>query len=147
MTTDLDRLRSEALAAIADAGDLQALEAQRVALLGKKGSVTRRLKTLGDLPADERRAAGGAINALKQPLRVLRSLVPRLRTLLRRSRDLRCAQAALPPRTRTRPRSSASRPPSASLTKLALRLEHSSSRRAAKYDAQVREPASLHVHS
>ena len=30
--------------------------------------MTRRLKTLGDLPADERRAAGGAINALKQEL-------------------------------------------------------------------------------
>src|SRR3989337_1360775 len=43
------------LAAIAGAKDEAALEAARVAVLGKKGSVSELLKTLGTMTADERK--------------------------------------------------------------------------------------------
>ena len=65
---DLEALRSELTAAIDGAGDLDALEAVRVAALGRKGSVTGLMKTLGRLDADERKAAGQAFNALKDEI-------------------------------------------------------------------------------
>jgi phenylalanyl-tRNA synthetase alpha chain len=61
-------MREEALTAIANAPDLKSLQDVRVAYLGKKGALTQQLKTLGNLPADERREAGQAINALKTEL-------------------------------------------------------------------------------
>lgn len=62
----LDELVAAAKADIAAAGDLPALDAVRVAYLGKKGALTTRLKALGELSADERPAAGQAINRAKQ---------------------------------------------------------------------------------
>ena len=44
---DLSTIRSEALGAVQQAADLAALDAARVAALGKKGSVTGLMKTLG----------------------------------------------------------------------------------------------------
>jgi phenylalanyl-tRNA synthetase alpha chain len=58
----IDRAASE----IDAAADLAALDAVRVSYLGKKGELTARLKSLGQLPADERSAAGQAINKAKQ---------------------------------------------------------------------------------
>ncbi|MBK8456113.1 MAG: phenylalanine--tRNA ligase subunit alpha [Phyllobacteriaceae bacterium] len=63
--SNLDALQSSILHEIASAGDESALEAVRVGALGKKGSVSELLKTLGAMGADERRSAGAAINALK----------------------------------------------------------------------------------
>jgi len=60
--SDIDTLQRDALAAIAAADSLEALDAQRVALLGKSGSITGQLKSLGALPADQRKAAGEGIN-------------------------------------------------------------------------------------
>ncbi|HET6434886.1 MAG TPA: phenylalanine--tRNA ligase subunit alpha [Xanthomonadaceae bacterium] len=60
--SDIESLARQALADIAAAGTPDALEALRVALLGKQGSVTAQLKALGALPASERKAAGEAIN-------------------------------------------------------------------------------------
>lgn len=68
MTSELEHLRERAMSAIAAAEDLRALDAERVALLGKKGEVTTRLKSLGTLPAAERKSAGAVINALKREL-------------------------------------------------------------------------------
>ena len=65
LTDDIDHLRSELTAAIAAAGDEAALEAVRVAALGKKGSVSALLATLGTMAPDARRTAGPAINGLK----------------------------------------------------------------------------------
>ncbi|HEX7340134.1 MAG TPA: phenylalanine--tRNA ligase subunit alpha [Rhodanobacteraceae bacterium] len=56
------------LAAIAAADSLEALDAQRVALLGKSGSVTAQLKELGKLAPEERKARGAEINRVKQQL-------------------------------------------------------------------------------
>lgn len=64
--SDLTSLEAEILAQISAAADEAALEAVRVAALGKKGSVSERLAGLGKLAPDERKAAGAAINAVKE---------------------------------------------------------------------------------
>ena len=62
----LSKLLDQAASAIDAAADLAALDAVRVAYLGKKGELTTRLKSLSQLPAAERPAAGQAINKAKQ---------------------------------------------------------------------------------
>ena len=62
--SDLSALERETLAAIDGADDESALEAARVAALGKKGSISALLATLGKLAPDERKTHGAAINAL-----------------------------------------------------------------------------------
>ena len=62
---DIAQLEQDTLTAVAAAGDETALEAMRVAALGKNGSVTALLKTLGTLPPDERKTQGPLINGLK----------------------------------------------------------------------------------
>src|SRR6476620_11816622 len=63
--TDFAALEPDISTAIAAASDEAALEAVRVAALGKSGSVTALLKTLGGLTPDERKVQGPAINGLK----------------------------------------------------------------------------------
>jgi phenylalanyl-tRNA synthetase alpha chain len=63
--SDLNKLENETLEAIAAASDEAALEAVRVGALGKKGSISALLATLGKMSPDERKTAGAAINALK----------------------------------------------------------------------------------
>jgi phenylalanyl-tRNA synthetase alpha chain len=60
-----DEIERQTLEAIAAAPDEAALEAVRVAALGKKGSVSALLATLGKMAPDERKTQGAAINALK----------------------------------------------------------------------------------
>jgi phenylalanyl-tRNA synthetase alpha chain len=61
----ISTLRAELSAAIAAAGDDAALDAVRVAALGKKGSVSALLASLGSMVPEERKSAGPAINGLK----------------------------------------------------------------------------------
>ncbi|GAB4227244.1 MAG: phenylalanine--tRNA ligase subunit alpha [Methyloligellaceae bacterium] len=63
--TDLDKLQSELLEAIASAQDPAALEDVRIAALGKKGRVSQLMKGLGKLAPEERKAFGQAVNTLK----------------------------------------------------------------------------------
>ena len=63
--TDIAALQSEILAAVAGAADEAALEAVRVATLGKKGSVSALLATMGSLSPDERKLQGPKFNGLK----------------------------------------------------------------------------------
>jgi len=63
--SDLSALERETLAAIDAASDESALEAARVAALGKKGSISALLATLGKLTPDERKSRGAAINGLR----------------------------------------------------------------------------------
>jgi phenylalanyl-tRNA synthetase alpha chain len=63
--SDLSALKSETLLAVASASDEAALETVRVAALGKKGSISALLATLGKMSPDERKSAGAAINAVK----------------------------------------------------------------------------------
>jgi phenylalanyl-tRNA synthetase alpha chain len=63
--TDLAQLENEILADIAGAADDAALEVVRVAALGKNGTVTALLKTLGALPPAQRKSQGPLINGMK----------------------------------------------------------------------------------
>ncbi|MBO9544886.1 phenylalanine--tRNA ligase subunit alpha [Caulobacter sp.] len=63
--TDLNTLESDVLAQVARAADLQALDAVRVAAVGKTGSISGLLKTLGAMSPEERKTQGAAINALR----------------------------------------------------------------------------------
>ena len=65
LETQIETLRAELSAAIAAADTESALDTVRVAALGKKGSVSALLGTLGSMAADERKSAGPAINGLK----------------------------------------------------------------------------------
>src|SRR5450432_1266051 len=63
--TDLAQLESQILSQIGAASDEAALEAVRVAALGKKGSISALLATLGKMSPDERKTQGAAINLAK----------------------------------------------------------------------------------
>ncbi|CZT33775.1 phenylalanine--tRNA ligase subunit alpha [Rhizobium sp. 9140] len=63
--SDLDTLQSTLLGEIASAGSEAAIEAVRLSALGKKGSISELLKTLGTMTPEERQTRGAAINALK----------------------------------------------------------------------------------
>jgi phenylalanyl-tRNA synthetase alpha chain len=64
----IEDLGRQALADIAAAASPDALESLRVSLLGKSGSITAQLKSLGALPGDERKAAGEAINKVRDAI-------------------------------------------------------------------------------
>src|ERR1700742_4196957 len=66
--TDLVQLETEILTDVAAAGDEAGLEAVRVAALGKKGSISALLSTLGKMSPDERKTQGEAINLAKDPV-------------------------------------------------------------------------------
>ena len=63
---NLDALVSQALEAVQSAEDINALEQIRVHYLGKKGELTQVMKTLGNLPAEERPQVGALINVAKE---------------------------------------------------------------------------------
>lgn len=71
MSQDLDSLLGAASQAVSDAADLAALDSVRVTYLGKKGQLTEQLKSLGSLSAEERPAAGQAINQVKLKIQEL----------------------------------------------------------------------------
>ncbi|MDR7098132.1 phenylalanyl-tRNA synthetase alpha chain [Lysobacter niabensis] len=64
----IESLTQQALSDIATAETPDAIEALRVALLGKSGSVTAQLKQLGALPPEQRKTAGEAINQARDVL-------------------------------------------------------------------------------
>jgi phenylalanyl-tRNA synthetase alpha chain len=68
LDSDIASLRAELTGAIEAAADEGAIEAVRVAALGKKGSVSALLASLGGMPPDERKSAGPAINGLKNEI-------------------------------------------------------------------------------
>lgn len=65
---NLEALKQQALAAVAEASDLKTLDDVRVNWLGKKGQITDLLKGLGTLSAEERPQAGARINVAKQEI-------------------------------------------------------------------------------
>ena len=77
--TDYSSLESELVTAITAAPDEASLEAIRVAALGKAGSISGLLKTLGSLTPDERKEQGPLINGLRD--RVTEALAARRTTL------------------------------------------------------------------
>jgi phenylalanyl-tRNA synthetase alpha chain len=63
--SDTAQLETQILADVAAAADEAALETVRVAALGKQGSITALLKTLGTMAPDVRKSQGPLINGLK----------------------------------------------------------------------------------
>lgn len=63
---DYAATRAEALTRIAAAQDLDAVEALRVEFLGKQGSISLLLKTLGAMSPEERQTTGPQIHALRE---------------------------------------------------------------------------------
>ena len=63
---NLDALVAKALEAVQQAADVPALEQIRVQYLGKKGELTQVMKTLGNIPAEERPKVGAMVNAAKE---------------------------------------------------------------------------------
>ncbi len=66
--TDLDTLINQAKTEIQSADNLKTLDDYRVLYLGKKGKLTECLKSLGQLPPEERPIAGQKVNLAKQAL-------------------------------------------------------------------------------
>jgi len=91
--TDLSHLESQILGQIAAAGDEAALEAVRVAALGKKGSISALLATLGKMSPDERKTQGAAINLAKD--KVTQALSERRDILKSAALDARLASETI----------------------------------------------------
>ena len=77
---ELTQLESALAAQIDAANDEAAIEAVRVAALGKKGSISEKLKSLGSMSPEERQSLGPAINGLKN--RITEALTAR-KTMLK----------------------------------------------------------------
>ena len=63
--SDIRELEQGALAKIAAASSIAALEQVRVGALGKKGVISEQMKTLGKMSPEQRKTAGAELNALK----------------------------------------------------------------------------------
>jgi len=60
--SDIEKMLAEAISAIASASSLQALDDIRIRNLSRKGRITSILKSLKDLPLEERKDVGAAAN-------------------------------------------------------------------------------------
>ena len=85
--SELEELEKTIAGQIEAAADEQEIEAVRVATLGKKGSVSQMLKTLGSMSPEERQVMGPAINGLKA--RVTEALTKRRDALRNAAIDAR----------------------------------------------------------
>ena len=65
---DLTELRGKYIEAVARAADEAALEEVRLAALGKKGEISALMATLGKMDPDQRKAAGAAMNVLRDEI-------------------------------------------------------------------------------
>ena len=68
MKEQLEQIKAKALADLAAAADMPALDAERVRVLGKKGELTAVLKQMGKLSAEERPVMGQMANAVRAKL-------------------------------------------------------------------------------
>ena len=88
--SDIDDLGRQILDAVSGAADEAALEAVRVSALGKKGSVSELLKSLGGMSADQRRENGPLFNGLRD--RVTAAIAARKAALGDAALNVRLAQ-------------------------------------------------------
>src|SRR5918995_5231422 len=98
--SDIAKLEKDLLNAVEGAADEAALETVRVSALGKNGSVSALLKTLGGMTPDERKSKGPAINGLKD--KVAQAIAARKDALVNAALDARLnsegIDVTLPPR-------------------------------------------------
>ncbi len=66
--TDIATLQTDLMGAIDSADTLDSLEAVRIAALGKQGSVSALLKTMGSMSPEERQTQGPIINGLRESI-------------------------------------------------------------------------------
>ena len=64
----LERIQSEATLQMEKIRDKSGLEEVRLRVLGKKGELTQLLRSMGQLPAEERPAAGQMINKVRETI-------------------------------------------------------------------------------
>ena len=97
---DTVSLQADILAQVSAAGDETALEAVRLTALGKKGSVSELMKTLGGMSPEERKAQGPLLNGLRDA--VTEAIAARKAQLSDAALDTRLAaekiDVTLPPR-------------------------------------------------
>lgn len=86
----LETLERETLAQVDAAADEAALEAVRVAALGKKGTISEQMKGLGAMSPDERKNFGAALNLLKD--KVTEAIATRKATLADKALNERLAR-------------------------------------------------------
>jgi len=68
MQEQLQKIQDEAIEQLSQIADKAGLEALRLKVLGKKGELTLLLRSMGQLPAEERPKAGQMINAVRETL-------------------------------------------------------------------------------
>ncbi|CUS43440.1 MAG: phenylalanine--tRNA ligase subunit alpha [Pseudomonadota bacterium] len=90
---DLDQMRDNLLAAVEASGGLDALDTVRVGALGKQGSITALLKTLGGMSPEQRLVEGPRIQGLREA--VTTAIADRKAALDRADLDARLARETL----------------------------------------------------
>jgi phenylalanyl-tRNA synthetase alpha chain len=90
---DLDLLSADSLARVGKAASVAGLESLRVELLGKSGTITGLLKTLGGMTPEQRQVEGPRLNGLRQ--HVAAALDERKRALEAQELDTRLAAETL----------------------------------------------------
>lgn len=102
MSDDLQALKAETAAALAATADLRALDAVRVAVLGRNGKLTNLLRDMAKIAPEARRDRGAALNRLKDSL--LDDIEARKRVLQGAELDARIASEYVDPTLPPRPR-------------------------------------------
>ncbi|MBI2845591.1 MAG: phenylalanine--tRNA ligase subunit alpha [Chloroflexi bacterium] len=90
MKKELQNLRNKALKELARVKDLSAVEAWRVAYLGRKGTLTQLLRSVGQLSAKERPKVGELGNRIKEELQT--ALQARIQELEKEAQKVREAE-------------------------------------------------------
>ena len=103
MLEALGQLKKTALAALEAADSMEALEAWRLAYLGRKGALTVALRGIGQLPAEERPLAGKQANEVSQALH--EAFEARQEAMRRHDLERKLTQGALDVRLPGRPQS------------------------------------------
>src|ERR1700688_3532684 len=91
--TDIAALENEIMRMLGAAEDEAALESARVAALGKKGTISALLATLGKMAPQERKEKGALINGLKE--RITAAMAERREVLKHAALEQRLATEAI----------------------------------------------------
>lgn len=117
---DIRELEATLLSDIQGAADEAALEAVRIAALGKKGTISELLKTLGSMGADERKECGPLFNGLRD--RVAEALAARKTALADAALNARLASERIDVTLPARPESTGSVHPIAQVLEEAVAI-------------------------
>ena len=88
--TDVDQIKEAALSELEKIDDLQELEQWRVSYLGRRGTLTQVLRSLGSAAPEDRRRIGAEANGAKTLLE--ESLAQREETIEQPQQDVRASK-------------------------------------------------------